>query len=48
MLIRAVTGDGADAIWAIMEPIVRARDRIRCPGDMEKEKALSYWLSAGP
>jgi hypothetical protein len=46
MLIRAATSGDADAIWAIMEPIVRAGERIRCLADMEKEKVLSYWLSA--
>jgi hypothetical protein len=46
MLIRAATSGDADAIWAIMEPIVRAGERIRCFADMKKEKVLSYWLSA--
>jgi ribosomal protein S18 acetylase RimI-like enzyme len=46
MLIRAaVTGD-AYAIWAIMEPIVRAGETYTLPRDMDKKSALTYWLSA--
>ena len=46
MLIRPATGGDADAIWAIMEPIVRAGETYTLPRDMDKKTALSYWLSA--
>jgi ribosomal protein S18 acetylase RimI-like enzyme len=46
MLIRpAVSGD-ANAIWAIMEPIIRAGETYTLARDMDKESALAYWLSA--
>ena len=45
MLIRPATGDNADAIWAIMEPIIRAGDTYTLPRDMDKKSALAYWLS---
>jgi ribosomal protein S18 acetylase RimI-like enzyme len=46
MLIRpAVSGD-ANAIWAIMEPIIQAGETYTLPRDMDKESALAYWLSA--
>src|SRR6267143_1408850 len=46
MLIRpAVSGD-ANAIWAIMEPIIRAGETYTLPRDMTKASALAYWLSA--
>ena len=46
MLIRpAVSGD-ANAIWAIMEPIIRAGETYTLPRDMDERSALAYWLSA--
>jgi ribosomal protein S18 acetylase RimI-like enzyme len=46
MLIRtAATADG-DAIWQIMEPIVRAGETYTLPRDMDREGALAYWFSA--
>ena len=47
MLIRAAAPDDSDAIWWIMEPIVRAGETYTLPRDMEKEAALAYWQSAG-
>ena len=44
MLVRAADND-ADAIWAIMEPIVRAGETYTLPRDMDKQSALAYWLS---
>lgn len=46
MLIRAAAASNADAIWAIMEPIVRAGETYTLPRDMDKKSALTYWLSA--
>ncbi len=46
MLIRAAAAGDADAIWAIMEPIVRAGETYTLPRDMGKKNALTYWLSA--
>jgi ribosomal protein S18 acetylase RimI-like enzyme len=34
-----------DSIWAILEPIIRARDTYTLPGDFSREDSLSYWLS---
>jgi len=46
MLIRPTTDADADAIWAIMEPIIRAGETYTLPRDMVKASALAYWLSA--
>jgi ribosomal protein S18 acetylase RimI-like enzyme len=46
MLIRAAAAGDADAIWAIMEPIVRAGETYTLPRDIDKKSALKYWLSA--
>jgi ribosomal protein S18 acetylase RimI-like enzyme len=35
-----------DAIWAIMEPILRAGETYTLPRDMDRESALAYWFSA--
>ena len=48
MLIReaVATGDG-DAIWAILEPVIRAGETYPLPRDMDRESALAYWFSLG-
>ena len=46
MLIRPAANGDANAIWAIMEPIIRAGETYSLPRDMDKESALAYWLSA--
>ena len=46
MVIRPATGGDADAIWAIMEPIVRAGETYTLPRDLDQKAALAYWLSA--
>src|SRR5258708_28866001 len=46
MLIRPATDADANAIWAIMEPIVRAGETYTLPSNMDERAALEYWLSA--
>jgi L-amino acid N-acyltransferase YncA len=46
MLIRPATDRDKDAIWAIMEPIIRAGETYTLPRDMDKESAFAYWFSA--
>ncbi len=46
MLIRPAVNGDANAIWAIMEPIIRAGETYTLARDMDKESALAYWLSA--
>jgi ribosomal protein S18 acetylase RimI-like enzyme len=43
MLIRAAGESANDAIWAIMEPIIRAGETYTLPRDMGKGSALAYW-----
>lgn len=45
MLIGIASKGDYDAIWAIMEPIIRAGETYTLPRDMDQESALSYWLS---
>jgi len=46
MLIRPATDADWNAIWAIMEPIIRAGETYPLPRDMDKASALAYWVSA--
>jgi len=45
MLIRPAANEDANAIWAIMEPIIRAGETYTLPRDMDKKDRLAYWLS---
>jgi ribosomal protein S18 acetylase RimI-like enzyme len=47
MLIRSTAEGDANAIWAIMEPVIRAGETYTLPRDMDKQSALAYWLSPG-
>src|SRR5258708_6545038 len=46
MQIRRATSGDNNAIWTIMEPVIRAGETYSLPRDMSKESALAYWLSA--
>jgi RimJ/RimL family protein N-acetyltransferase len=47
MLIRpAIEGD-RDAVWAMLEPVIRAGEVYALPADMTREAALEYWFAAG-
>jgi L-amino acid N-acyltransferase YncA len=47
MLIRPSTTKDANAIWEILEPIIRAGETYTQPRDMSREDALAYWHSPG-
>jgi len=42
--VRPATADEADAIWSIIEPVIRAGEVFALPRDMGWDAALSYWL----
>jgi L-amino acid N-acyltransferase YncA len=44
MLIRPATDADKDAIWTIMEPIIRAGETYTLPRNMDKTAAIAYWL----
>lgn len=46
MLIRPAQPDDADALWKILEPVIRAGETYTLPRDMDRHAALSYWLSS--
>lgn len=47
MLIRKALARDEDAIWAILEPVIRAGETYPLPRDMDREHALTYWFSVG-
>ena len=45
-IIRATTDDDRAALWAILEPIIRAGETFALPRDMSRRQALDYWLES--
>lgn len=46
-MIRVATTDDHDAIWAILEPVIRDGETYTLDRDMTRERALAYWFSPG-
>lgn len=47
MEIRTATASDHEAIWRILEPIIRAGETYTLPREMTQEEALAFWLAAG-
>ena len=47
LLIRAARVGDDDAIWAILEPVLRAGDTYALPRDISRDEALAYWRHHG-
>ena len=47
MLIRPARPDDRDAMWDILEPVLRAGETIALPRDVGREDALSFWIGEG-
>jgi ribosomal protein S18 acetylase RimI-like enzyme len=45
MKLRAATDYDRDAIWQILEPVIRAGETYPLPHDMSREAALAYWFA---
>ena len=46
MLIRPATTADHTAIWAILEPVIRAGETYALPRDMSRDDAIAYWTGA--
>ncbi|MHB8499793.1 MAG: GNAT family N-acetyltransferase [Candidatus Acidiferrales bacterium] len=46
MMIRPATASDNDAMWKILEPVIRGGDTYTLPTDMTREDALAYWRPA--
>ena len=47
MRIREARPGDDEAIWAILEPIIRAGESYALPRDMSRAQALAYWRAPG-
>ncbi|WP_287083472.1 GNAT family N-acetyltransferase [Mesorhizobium sp.] len=45
LTIRGAAPADADAIWKILEPVLRAGETYALPPDWSRSKTLSYWFS---
>src|ERR1700731_4228130 len=43
MLIRPANASDHDALWHILEPVIRAGETYTLPPDMSQDAALAYW-----
>lgn len=42
--LRPATPADADAVWAILEPTIRAGETYALPRDLPRDEAIAYWL----
>ena len=47
LTVRAARADDRDAIWAILEPVIRAGDTYTLPRQMSRDEALASGMQAG-
>jgi len=47
IVIREAMTEDEDAIWRMLEPVIRAGEVFALPADMPREEALAYWFAAG-
>ncbi|KTE17274.1 GNAT family N-acetyltransferase [Sphingopyxis sp. H115] len=47
MIVRRATKADAAAVWAIIEPMIRAGETYTLDRDMREADALAYWFGAG-
>jgi len=45
--VREARADDADAVWAILEPVIRAGETYTLPRDMGREAGLAFWFANG-
>jgi ribosomal protein S18 acetylase RimI-like enzyme len=45
LVVRPATDSDREAIWAVLEPMIRAGETYPLPRDMSKDEALAWWFS---
>ena len=45
MIIRTAGSEDKEAIWRILEPVIRAGETYPLPRDIKRDAALAYWLA---
>jgi L-amino acid N-acyltransferase YncA len=46
ILIRDAGATDCDAIWSILEPVIRAGETYTLPRDMGRDEGIAYWFDA--
>jgi ribosomal protein S18 acetylase RimI-like enzyme len=46
-ILREAARSDFDAIWSILEPVIRAGETYTLPRELSREDALAYWFSDG-
>jgi ribosomal protein S18 acetylase RimI-like enzyme len=47
LTVREAKAGDADAIWSILEPMIRAGETYPLPRGMNRQEALAYWFESG-
>jgi len=47
IVVRDASPSDREAIWQILEPVIRTGETYALPRDVTKEQALAYWFGAG-
>jgi len=47
LTVREARADDADAVWSILEPVIRAGETYTLPRDLGCDQALSFWFAKG-
>jgi ribosomal protein S18 acetylase RimI-like enzyme len=47
LTVRSWVPNDLNAIWAILEPVIRAGETYTLPRELSREEALAYWLTDG-
>lgn len=47
MIVRAAEVGDHDAVWSILEPVIRAGESYTLDREMSRDAALAYWFSDG-
>jgi ribosomal protein S18 acetylase RimI-like enzyme len=47
LIVREARADDADAVWSILEPMIRAGETYPLPREMNRQEALAYWFATG-
>jgi ribosomal protein S18 acetylase RimI-like enzyme len=47
LTVRKARPDDADAVWSILEPVIRAGETYPLPRDMRRLEGLAFWFASG-
>ena len=45
--VREVVAEDQDAVWAVLEPVIRAGETYTLPPDASRELVLGFWFATG-